>query len=176
MNSPDHIGFGQVPRCICPNFKYDGVHLEGCPHSMNSSNKGCHSAPPTDYDPGDEKRFPMKKDATPTTDMHEGETKNIDNSANVPLSAPFAVRITTKTTDWRETFDKEFPRFTNRAFTDDTADIIKAFIADLLNSAADEIEAKEFMGINNVGEWEAGLNNGLRAAQSLLRAMAKDTV
>lgn len=32
----EHLGLGQVPRCICPEFKHTGEHIEECPYEVDN--------------------------------------------------------------------------------------------------------------------------------------------
>lgn len=44
--------------------------------------------------------------------------------------------------NWKTRFDKEFPRFKNRAFTEDTVDAIKVFFDQELKTAREEVKGE----------------------------------
>lgn len=56
---------------------------------------------------------------------------------------------------WQERFDEQFPRFKDRAFTEDTADVIKLFISQLLSEVIDELESNPHPGteFKNLQYW-----------------------
>lgn len=41
---------------------------------------------------------------------------------------------------WEQRFDRKFPRFQNRAFTEDTVVVIKSFISNLLEEVIDDVD------------------------------------